>query len=185
MKIQLTEHQRTHMGEKPHEPNECGKAFQKVAAHGSQEQSHRRETLQDVVSVEKPSARGYLLKRHQCSHTGEKPYGCGVWGKAFSQKAHLIAHQRLHTGEKPYECCECGRTFFFFTSDLTKHQRIHREEKLCECSDCKKAFRSQAKLIQHQRTHTRERPYGCSECGKALVHMCLSNIRRLTGERKL
>ena len=89
--------------------------FQEVAAHGSQEQSHKRETLQDVVSVEKPSARGYLLKRHQRSHTREKLYGCSMWGKAFSQKAYLIAHQRLHTGEKPYECRECGRTFFFLS----------------------------------------------------------------------
>ena len=155
IKIQLTEHQRTHTGGKPHEPDEWESLFQKVAAHGPPEKSHRREALQDVVSVEKPSARGYRLKRHQRAHTREKLYGCGMCGKAFSQKAYLIAHQRRPTGEKPYECHKCRRTFFF-KSDLTKHQRTHRKEKLCECSDCKKAFWSKAKLIQHQWTHTRE-----------------------------
>ena len=31
--------------------------------------------------------------------TGEKPYNCGICGRAFSVNANFAVHQRVHTGE--------------------------------------------------------------------------------------
>ena len=38
----------------------------------------------------------WLLKRHNLSHTGEKPYMCVRCRKCFRQSAHLTGHIRTH-----------------------------------------------------------------------------------------
>ena len=38
------------------------------------------------------------------AHTGEKPYQCSLFSKAFSKTDNLKLHMRTHTDEKPYQC---------------------------------------------------------------------------------
>ena len=33
----------------------------------------------------------------------DKPFSCGICGKAFKQKSNSKRHTRIHTSEKPYE----------------------------------------------------------------------------------
>ncbi|XP_072003469.1 uncharacterized protein [Engystomops pustulosus] len=100
--------------------------------------------------------------------TQEKPYVCGLCGKNFTKKSHLVTHRRVHTGEKPYSCHDCGKRFTS-NSTLVDHQRIHRGEKPFVCTDCGKSFTKNSNLIDHQRTHTGEKPFTCTTCGKSFA----------------
>lgn len=67
------------------------------------------------------------VKRHEMTHTGEKPHPCSYCPLRFRERQHLQNHERLHTGELPYICEHCGRGFAK-SSTLTDHIRTHTRE---------------------------------------------------------
>uniref|UniRef100_A0A8C0GW49 C2H2-type domain-containing protein n=1 Tax=Chelonoidis abingdonii TaxID=106734 RepID=A0A8C0GW49_CHEAB len=155
----LAEHQRSHIGKRPHQCPDCRKGF---------------------------TCSSHLLQ-HQRTHTGERPFQCPDCGKGFGVSSHLVVHQRVHTGERPYKCPDCGKGFSQ-SSHLAKHQRIHIGERPYRCAACGKSFGDSSYLIQHQHTHTgeKERPYPCPQCGKSFgTKLALSRHQKRThtGER--
>ncbi|OCF36270.1 hypothetical protein I316_02144 [Kwoniella heveanensis BCC8398] len=107
--------------------------------------------------------------RHLQSHTGHKPFVCGVCDQAFSEAAPLSAHMRRHAQQKPFKCeyPGCGKTFAV-SSSLTIHMRTHNGEKPYICPHCGRGFVEASNLTKHIRTHTGERPFACAHpgCGK-------------------
>ncbi|KAF5962370.1 putative transcription factor TDA9 [Fusarium bulbicola] len=51
---------------------------------------------------------------------------CTYCERIFTKEEHLKRHERSHTGEKPFECYECGKSYARRSSDvLYRHSQTH------------------------------------------------------------
>ena len=50
-------------------------------------------------------------EKHMLTHTGEKPFLCGLCAYKGSQRRHLNNHMLTHTGKKPFSCEICDHNF--------------------------------------------------------------------------
>ncbi|CAL1543625.1 unnamed protein product [Lymnaea stagnalis] len=118
------------------------------------------------------------LSQHKRTHSGERPFKCDVCKKSFSRAHHLTQHNRTHSGEKPFKCDFCGKGFTA-TSSLSQHKRTHSGERPFKCDVCKKSFSQAFHLTQHNMTHSGEKPFKCDVCGKGFTRTIdLTRLKR-------
>lgn len=162
----------------------CNKWFKSMTNHV---RTHTGEKPYDCPICEKSFTTGERLRYHVKIHNGERRFECKVCRTSFSHNFRLREHRKLHVaGEEPYKCQNCEASFQT-TYELMTHGRIHAEdatyggtltektlavgragETTFKCQYCCKKLRCSSRLRLHVRIcHMGEEPYECQSCEKS------------------
>jgi len=120
----LSRHKQTHRsvdGEHARPCPYCRKVYVSMPALSMHLLTH--DLKYRCSSCDKAFSRPWLLRGHERSHTGEKPFTCTLCGKAFADRSNLRAHVQTHSGAKRFRCSRCLKTFAL-KSYLTKHSEL-------------------------------------------------------------
>lgn len=184
----LEDHQRCHLGEKPHECAECGKCFFQASQLQQHQRMHKSEFQCQVCG------RGFVslfaLRKHKHSHGKSRPYRCSKCHLSFTGPLQLAEHMSIHQ-EEHFPCDICNRVFTS-KSSRAEHRKshlksrathtalnIHKElssvhkissghpkELKYRCGICSERFSDPEKLSEHGCLAAQERPYSCLDCNK-------------------
>ncbi|XP_035527640.1 zinc finger protein 1035 [Morone saxatilis] len=189
----LEDHQRCHLGEKPHECAECGRCF----FQASQLQQHQRMHKSEFQC--QACGRGFVslfaLRKHKHTHGKSRPHRCPKCDFSFTGPSQLAEHMSTHR-EENFPCDICNLVFPSKSSraehrkrhsksghppsvswkeqeksaSLSESSSVFNKELKYRCGVCSERFRDPEELSEHGCMAAKERPYSCSECDKHFLH---------------
>ncbi|KAJ8005288.1 hypothetical protein DPEC_G00145080 [Dallia pectoralis] len=198
----LEDHQRCHLGEKPHECAECGKCFFQAGQLQQHLRSHKSEYQCQTCG------RGFVslfaLRNHKHTLGKSRQHRCSKCPLSFRGPSQLAEHMASHR-EDNFPCDLCDRTFSCKIS-RAEHRKVHTEtddgpppllpserktaspsptatslEQLkYRCGVCNERFKDPEQLSEHGCSAARERPYTCQECNKHFLHESHLNKHQLS-----
>lgn len=191
----LEDHQRFHLGEKPHECAECGRCFFQQSQLEQHQRMHKSEFQCQLCG--KGFISLFALRKHKPTHGKSRPYRCSMCQLSFTGATQLAEHMSNHR-EENFPCDICNQVFPS-KSSRAEHRKIHstsagtpsssvsaeKQEKSDSLSDsssvfskelkyrcgvCGKRFVDPEELSEHGCMATKERTFSCSVCDKHFLH---------------
>ena len=100
-------------------------------------------------------------KRHELTHSNERPFSCELCGKTYKAERLLKEHVAGHTAIIDCEFCLIKVEG---TDNYKEHVKTSHQEKI-GCTICKMTFMGQKRLENHMRIHSTEKQFVCEVCG--------------------
>ena len=124
-----------------------------------------------------------LLHHRRYVHSNVRSFVCprSDCNQAFKTNSDLKRHELTHSSEKPFKCDECGQRFKS-NGYLPKHKRfVHSKVRqfVCRINDCNKRFKTKSQLNSHTQIHSSEKPFKCTECDKRFKRLQNLNGHKL------
>ncbi|XP_054636963.1 zinc finger protein 1035 [Dunckerocampus dactyliophorus] len=190
----LEDHQKCHLGEKPHECAECGKCFFQASQLEQHKRMHKSELQCQVCG--RGFVSNFALRKHKHSHGKSRPHRCPKCQLSFAGPSQLAEHMSTHR-EENFPCDICNQVFLS-KSSRAEHRKTHSlsndhpspsptsqqrkrpspsdssQEQLTKlkyrCGICNERFKGPEDLSEHGCKISKERPYSCSDCDKHFLH---------------
>lgn len=109
-----------------------------------------------------------ILKIHERTHSGEKPFSCTFCDYKSGQKNNVAKHILVHMKEKPFRCQYCDYRCAQ-KNNLVVHERTHTGFKPFACTFCDYRTVQKPNLVKHMYLHTDQKPFSCDICSYRCV----------------
>ena len=125
------------------------------------EERDERVLLKDFIPVPVFNQRTLerMKKMEGLRKRGVTVHYCQQSNYAAQRKDNLVEHSATHSGERPFECGICDQKFSLKGS-LSKHLLTHQEGRF-ECDQCDYKATQKGTLVLHLLTHSGVKPHKC------------------------